>query len=720
MTVTGEEQVSELGMERLGGTDAGLGNTGTGPARQGELSMSSTDEEEGAADPSTGVRTAAGRLSIRHALRGDLEAAGDDGGTEGSEHPPAQDDVKEEVKPEPRAQEEWMISGGEEGATGDHEEMGQYAEEEAFQGEYVTDPEEGREYDIDEYGKYYLSGYYGDADEEEVKPPAQSSSGFIPLYTGAEKRRSDRPSTSWGWDPSRGAMQVQMVTVPSPTGVKSTQRVRLTGKPRTPAPPRPLGPPQMRTSVGTVGATTGRFAARNPATAPNPSSAAPPALGTVASQSTASVPRPGTVPTWMGTVPPQPRAAPAQPRTVQPGQRPSLTRRGQGSAPQQPRVPLRYGGMSSVPRHQQMYDLSSLMSNIMKVLPMFYSDTATVEKARDFWELFEAHTGQLPDRERLLVFRQKLKGREAERWWGNSRIKTFATLKVRFHNQFLSRTTDELWERLHHTKRQRGESVEEWGDRVTDLCDSLEYPNQKLRFNLFCRGLGNKRMQAALDSSPARDIPEACEWLMFKEMHRPAEEDDDFSDGQPSQGRTNQATASVDALTQQLQTFMQQQQQWQQQLMEGRWAQPRSPKSRLPTVSAVTTSPGNGQGYSGNGQGYSGNGQGFNGNGRTRGIKMAADTRTQEGEPVCGRCDYRGHSREACMRRTMTCRRCGQLGHIVVECEQPWNGGQATAPSLKCYFCGEAGHAVSRCPTITALKGLATSAASGTPTTPRN
>eukprot|EP00644_Phytophthora_capsici_P007127 jgi/Phyca11/16763/fgenesh1_pg.PHYCAscaffold_22_\ len=219
MTVTGEEQVSELGVERLGGTDAGLGDTGTGPARQGELSRSSTDEEEGVADPSTGVRTAAGRLSIRQALRGDLEAAEDDGGTEGSEHPPAEEDVKEEVKPEPRAQEEWMIGGGEECATGDHEEMGQYAEEEAFQGEYVTDPEAGREYDIDEYGRYYLSGYYGDAEEEEVKPPAPTSSGFIPLYTGAEKRRSDRPSTGWGWDPSRGAMQVQMVTVPSPTGV---------------------------------------------------------------------------------------------------------------------------------------------------------------------------------------------------------------------------------------------------------------------------------------------------------------------------------------------------------------------------------------------------------------------------------------------------------------------------------------------------------------------
>eukprot|EP00644_Phytophthora_capsici_P005535 jgi/Phyca11/12920/fgenesh1_pg.PHYCAscaffold_2_\ len=293
MTVTGEEQVSESGVERLGGTVAGLENTGTGPTRQGELSMSSTDEEEGVTDPSTGVRTAAGRLSTRQVLRGDLEAAGDDGGTEGSEHPPAQDDVKEEVKPEPRAQEEWVISGGEESATVDHEEMGQYAEEEAVQGEYVTDPEEGREYDIDEYGRYYLSGYYGDVDEEEVKPPTQSSSGFIPLFTGAEKRRSDRPSTGWGWDPSRGAMQVQMVPVLSPTGVKSTQRVQLTGKPRTPAPPRPLGPPQMRTSVGTVGATTGRFAARSPATAPNPSSAAPPALGTVASESTAMTTSPG-------------------------------------------------------------------------------------------------------------------------------------------------------------------------------------------------------------------------------------------------------------------------------------------------------------------------------------------------------------------------------------------------------------------------------------------
>ncbi|EGZ09755.1 hypothetical protein PHYSODRAFT_464419, partial [Phytophthora sojae] len=192
---------------------------------------------------------------------------------------------------------------------------------------------------------------------------------------------------------------------------------------------------------------------------------------------------------------------------------------------------------------------------------VFYSDTATMEKARDFWELFEAHTAHLPDQSRLLVFHQKLKGSPAERWWNNFTIKTFATLKVRFHNQFLSRTADELWERLQTTKHERGESVEEWGDRVSDLCDSLDYPNPQMRYQLFRCGLRNKRMLATLVSGPARDIPEACEWLLAKEMSR-----------------------------------------------SGGNAPP--------------------------------------GNGRPRGIRMGADSRTQEGAPVCGRCGYVGHSRE--------------------------------------------------------------------------
>ncbi|KAI9989138.1 hypothetical protein PInf_022886 [Phytophthora infestans] len=202
----------------------------------------------------------------------------------------------------------------------------------------------------------------------------------------------------------------------------------------------------------------------------------------------------------------------------------------------------------------------------MNVLPVFYSDTATVEKVRDFWELFEAHTEGLPDRSRLLVFRQKRKSREAERWWGNSSIRTFSTLKVRFHNQFLSRTADELCERLETTRH-----------RVSYLCESLDYLNSQIRYQLFRRGQRNKRMLATLDASPASDIPEACEWLMFRDMHRPIEEEDEFSDAAlTKKGRDTSVLASVEALAQPMKRFMQQQQQWQQQLAQNQWSAPRS------------------------------------------------------------------------------------------------------------------------------------------------
>ncbi|GMF42734.1 unnamed protein product [Phytophthora fragariaefolia] len=257
-----------------------------------------------------------------------------------------------------------------------------------------------------------------------------------------------------------------------------------------------------------------------------------------------------------------------------------------------------------------------MVSNVMKVLPVFYSDTATMEKARDFWELFEAHTAHLPDQSRLLVFHQKIKGRPAERWWNNSTIKTFATLKVRFHNQFLSRTADELWERLQTTKRERGESVVEWGDRVSDLCDSLDYPNPQMRYQLFRRGLRNKRMLATLDSGPARDIPEACEWLLAKEMSCPIEEDDEFPEEKKSAGTSSSsATASptetstkLDKLAETMSSFVALQQQWQQQMRRNQWQPPRSPRNRMPNVSATTSSPGAG-------------GHASPGNGRPRGIR---------------------------------------------------------------------------------------------------
>jgi hypothetical protein len=172
-------------------------------------------------------------------------------------------------------------------------------------------------------------------------------------------------------------------------------------------------------------------------------------------------------------------------------------------------------------------ELTNAVSNAVKILPIFYSDTATVEKARDVWDAFEENTDGLPERSRLLVFRQEIKGREAERWWGHSSIRTLATLKVRFHYHF------ELWERRQTTHRLRGESVEEWGDRVSELCDSMDYPDPRMRYQLFRRGLRNKRMLAILDASPACDIPEACEWLMIKDGYRPVEEEYEFEDEAP-------------------------------------------------------------------------------------------------------------------------------------------------------------------------------------------
>ncbi|OWY95286.1 hypothetical protein PHMEG_00034745 [Phytophthora megakarya] len=64
--------------------------------------------------------------------------------------------------------------------------------------------------------------------------------------------------------------------------------------------------------------------------------------------------------------------------------------------------------------------LSNAVPHVVKSLPQFFSDSATVEKVRLFWNVFEANTEGLPDQSRLLMFSQKLKGREAERWSGNS------------------------------------------------------------------------------------------------------------------------------------------------------------------------------------------------------------------------------------------------------------------------------------------------------------
>ncbi|KAE8987129.1 hypothetical protein PR002_g22139 [Phytophthora rubi] len=347
--------------------------------------------------------------------------------------------------------------------------------------------------------------------------------------------------------------------------------------------------------------------------------------------------------------------------------------------------------------------LTHAVSNAVKVLPLFHSAGVTVEKARDFWEAFEDTTRDLPDRSRLLVFHQKIKGSEAERWCNNSSIKTFETLKIRFHNHFLSRTADELWERLHSTKRARGESIEEWGDRVSDLCDSLDYPDPKMRYQLFWRGLSNRRKQAILDSSPACDIPEACEWLMAKDMYRPAEEDEDFDDGTPAKNGSHSEKSSlllpvldqVNALAQEVRTFVKSEKEWRNKVNNQLQVPHQNPYQAPSTVAAI---PPPVPPVRPNPQQQQGNGRQF------RAIRMEEDSRAQDGAPICGCCHFLGHGRETCRRRSMTCRRCNQFGHVVAECEQPSGSGYYASEKRHCAFCDDNSYSTNQCPAIARLQ----------------
>ncbi|KAL3667913.1 hypothetical protein V7S43_006791 [Phytophthora oleae] len=80
-------------------------------------------------------------------------------------------------------------------------------------------------------------------------------------------------------------------------------------------------------------------------------------------------------------------------------------------------------------------------------------------------------------------------------------------------------------------KRECGESVEEWADRVNDVSDSLDLESSRARFQLFCRGLRNKQALAVLASCAVCSIPEACEWLMMRDLYRPAVEDNEAVHG---------------------------------------------------------------------------------------------------------------------------------------------------------------------------------------------
>eukprot|EP00644_Phytophthora_capsici_P005895 jgi/Phyca11/98124/e_gw1.2.410.1 len=151
----------------------------------------------------------------------------------------------------------------------------------------------------------------------------------------------------------------------------------------------------------------------------------------------------------------------------------------------------------------------------------FYSDNSSVDKARTFWSAFERATEGLDDSIRLGAFRECLKGKTGEEWWTYSQINDFATLKTRFHNQFICQTPLQMIERLKTAKRSRGMSAEVWADLISSLCDEAQYFDPEMRYQYFLSGLRNRKWRSILDTSLVNSIPEAVTVLLYKNQHLP-------------------------------------------------------------------------------------------------------------------------------------------------------------------------------------------------------
>jgi len=309
--------------------------------------------------------------------------------------------------------------------------------------------------------------------------------------------------------------------------------------------------------------------------------------------------------------------------------------------------------------------LSSSAFNSIKLLAPFNSDATTPEQAKLFWDMFELNTQGLDDATRVQAFLQKLKGKIGESWWSNSRIDSFDKLRRRFFNRFIYLSVEQLLDRLRNAHRQHGESMEEWADRVNALCEQVKFYDPLGRYQYFLDGLRHKRVRSLLDNNVLLSIEDACQFLEAKNMLRPIEDEDEFSDEkiQSRRAKAREADDSavlqqVNQLSSQFQSLLQMQQQQQQQLNEGH--------ARVATMSelvedamymATTVSaavPPGGESF--------------------RGISQSADQRTQEGRVICGRCQRLGHGRATCARQYGTCRNCGELGHFSIECTEPRRG----------------------------------------------
>ncbi|KAI9985656.1 hypothetical protein PInf_005048 [Phytophthora infestans] len=348
------------------------------------------------------------------------------------------------------------------------------------------------------------------------------------------------------------------------------------------------------------------------------------------------------------------------------------------------------------------FGMPTNIRNAIRMIQPFYSDGASVEKAKTFWDSFERATVGLEEFICLSAFRECLKGKTGEDWWTYSRINSFDTLRTRFHNQFICQTPLQLIEKLQNTKRPRGMSAEVWGDMISGLCDDAQCYDEQIRYQYFLTGLRNKQWRAALDGSMIDSIRGAVTQLLFKNMHLPSDNDEEFEN--TSMIRTeNAALKRMMSMMQQTQNLLVQQQQ--QQLLERPLAaaypapamnvaaaySPPAQSAPIPQAHPAATTPTT----------------------PFRGIRQGPDLYTQDGQTVCGRCHVLECNRLNCRRGRATCTNCKAVGHISVECEHPpTNGYRNNQPrnGRKCILCDEPGHLLSDCPLKASLKTLGTTA----------
>ncbi|KAG2800803.1 hypothetical protein PC112_g20312 [Phytophthora cactorum] len=260
------------------------------------------------------------------------------------------------------------------------------------------------------------------------------------------------------------------------------------------------------------------------------------------------------------------------------------------------------------------------LRNAVKVIVPFYSDTATSERAAAFWRSFEKCAYGMDGQMGLTAFAQCLKGKVGQEWWYNSRIDSFEALRLRFHNRFICQTPVQLWNRLKAAKRNRGESAEEWGDRIATMCEALSYYDPRMRYEFFLDGLSNKQIRAVPNASMVTLIREACTLLLYKYLHLPVEEQDEFA----GDGTLPSSTSSSTSTQSQMFQLLQQMNQMMLKQQQGSGTHRGFVTAVAPTApqaSGVPTSDGN-----------------ANANLGPLNTRLGPDTRTTEGEIVCGRC----------------------------------------------------------------------------------